>query len=262
MVLCLPVLAGAEMVTERYQHGRFEVENTLEQKSPSCNDTKDRRCFKFVCATIYGGVFTPPPVPPKAPSAKLKQTGNAPRHFILINYQSKELMYYRKDLVNNRYQPIVGYAVVTPAPSEIRRFGREEIRGEVTRIVYHPKWCVVPGGDIQRDDPSLRGCYEWGHPSNPMGDWKFDIDWEIRGIEYSRIHGTAGYPRDIRRSDTYGCTSFDNGAIAELVRKLGGDLAVEEGIEVITFVEEIPTPPVVTDIISRPVRPTGMLVGD
>jgi hypothetical protein len=66
-----------------------------------------------------------------------------------------------------------------------------------------------------------------------MGDWRFDINWSVKGWESVKVHGTTGYPRgSFWLEDTHGCTRLENRAIKRIVDLLGPS-AVKEGIEVI-----------------------------
>lgn len=213
-------LAGESTKTIAYEFGRFTV-----------IDHGDR-------LEIEGGVFTPPPELPYAPSAMLKRTGKPPRHVIFINYAKSELFYYRRSEAGE-YEPVVGYAVVTPAaypnPKFPEQFALRQpvVRGEVTQIVTKPSWCPIVGGQVLKDHPHLaQGCFPYGHSQNPMGEYAFHINWERPDWKYARLHGAKLYPERFEATDTYGCTRLHDPAIAEFVLKLG-PTAVADGIEIV-----------------------------
>jgi len=227
--LLLPALVVAESKLEEYRYGRFQIENQLERKA-NCLDSSDRDCYRLRSARIIGGEFVPPALMPQRASNILKRTGRPPAHIIFINYESKELLYYRREL--EIYIPVVGYAVVTPDASTLPR---DVVRGEIRALVKDPTWCPQIGGEIRRDNPHLPpGCLPPGHPLNMMGDWRFDIDWSTSGWELIKLHGARGYPRHFEQVNSYGCTQLENKALGELVRQLGGE-AVREGIEVVAL---------------------------
>jgi hypothetical protein len=174
--------------------------------------------------TIVGGVFMPPKV--LAVSSKKK-------HAIVINYTSKELMYYT--LGEQGYEPVIGYAVVTPGPEEL---AETMLRGMVRAIDTKPTWC--PTQSARKLYPDLpKGCLAYGHTMNAMGAVKYIIDWELPKMELIRLHGSDGYPANFGEVPTLGCTRLENVAILELTRLLGKD-AVKEGIEVILVRGEQP----------------------
>lgn len=221
-VFLLPsvVLAGEVAKTTMYEFGHFTV-----------IDHGDR-------LEIEGGVFTPPRELPHPPSQKLTRTGQPPRHLIFINYAKSELFYYTRS-EEGGYDPVIGYAVVTPAaypnPRQPEDFAlrAEVVRGEVTQIVAKPSWCPLPGGQILRDHAHLKGCFPYGHPQNPMGEYSFHIAWHASAEwKYVRLHGSRLYPERFEATDTYGCTRLHDPAIAELVARLG-PTAVADGIEVV-----------------------------
>lgn len=212
-------LAGEVAKATTYEFGRFTV-----------IDHGDR-------LEIEGGVFTPPTELPYAPSERLKRTGKSPRHVIFINYAKSELFYYRQNR-EGVYEPIVGYAVVTPAAYPNEKFPEQfalrqsVVRGEVTQIVAKPNWCPKVGGQVLKDHPHLAGCFAYGHPQNPMGEYAFHISWERPDWALARLHGAKLYPERFEATDTYGCTRLHDPAIAELVHLLG-KTAVQDGIEVV-----------------------------
>jgi hypothetical protein len=72
----------------------------------------------------------------------------------------------------------------------------------------------------------------YGHPLNPMGNYKF----AIRGFGAIRIHGTAAYSYNYGEVETLGCVRLMNGSpgIDQLVSLLG-PTAIAEGIDVVFF---------------------------
>lgn len=191
---------------EEAKYGRFTVSTTPDGQH-----------------VIYGGVFKPPLSMPHRSKFQ---------HVIFINYVTKELTYYRKIEEWGFYEPVVGYAVVTPPPAELPR---EVVRGRVTRIDLAPTWC--PTANIRREYPDLpKGCLPFGHPKNAMGAVKFEITWPYKNWQLNRIHGAEGYPRgSFWAEKTFGCTRLQNDAIKDLVSEMGGPAAVKEGVEVIAF---------------------------
>jgi len=204
---------GDESVVSTYDHGRFTVE-----------------VLKSGGQRVVGGEFTPPTFMPQAPSAVLKRTGRAPRHVVFINYVSKEMQYYLR-VESGGYRPVIGYAVVTP---EAEFLPRQIVRGEVERIVEKPTWCPKVGGQVRRAFPNLPpGCLPHNHPQNPMGDWRFDVAWDVPGWQLVRFHGTRGYPEGkFWDEETFGCVRLLNEPLAAFVATLGPS-AVEEGIEIV-----------------------------
>jgi hypothetical protein len=185
--------------TSSYHHGRFTVEVKADGSQ-----------------TIVGGVFTPPAVMPVSSTAT---------HVIAINYFTKELMYYKRTEAG--YKPVIGYAVVTPAPEEL---AQTMVRGMVRVIDTKPTW--GPTKSARKLYPNLpSGILPFGHPMNAMGAVKYIIDWEAPKMELVRLHGSDGYPANFGEVPTLGCTRLENTAILELTRLLGKD-AVKEGIEV------------------------------
>jgi len=171
---------------------------------------------------IYGGVFKP-----ELPMPYDSEYG----HVIFINYKTKELSYFR--LNGNNYEPVLGYAVMTPLPESLPK---DVVRGLVTRIDTKPTWC--PTVNIRREYPNLpKGCLPFGHELNAMGVAKFELKWEVPNWEYVRLHGTGGYAEgNFWDQKTFGCTRLKNDLILELLSELD-DLkkAVKEGIEVIAY---------------------------
>lgn len=154
-------------------------------------------------------------------------------HAIFVNYTTKELMYYRRT-ADGIYEPVIGYAVMTPFPSVLPR---EVVRGKVERIVHKPTWCPKPGGTVVRERPELggKGCFPHGHPLNAMGDWRFDMAWDAPGWELNKLHGVDGYaPGAFWTENTHGCIRLTNPEIAHLIDLLGPN-AIREGIEIISF---------------------------
>lgn len=170
---------------------------------------------------IQGGVFTPP---------KSMSVSSIAAHVLVSNYSTKELVYYRKTKTGS-YEPIIGYAVVTPKPEELPT---AQVRGKVTRIIRDPSWC--PGPKARKKDPTLpAGCLPPGHKDNAMGAAKMVIKWQgVKGFTAIHIHGTGGYSTDgaFWNEDTLGCTRLLDSAILALIDLLGPQ-ATKEGIEVI-----------------------------
>lgn len=170
---------------------------------------------------IQGGVFTPPTVMPVKSMAA---------HVLISNYSTKELLYYRKTKTGS-YEPIIGYAVVTPKPEELPL---AQVRGKVTRIETKPTWCPGPQG--RKKDPTLpAGCLPPGHPQNAMGAAKIVINWQgVKDFVGIHIHGAEGYSTNgaFWNEETLGCTRLENSAILALIDLLGTN-AVKEGIEVV-----------------------------
>ena len=212
--LFLPQVWAEESVV--YTYGRFVVEVGAQGQR------------------VIGGEFTPPPLMPQKPSPRLRTTGQPPVHVLFVNYMTKELLYYRR-AEDGVYQPVIGYAVVTP---EANFLPQPVVRGVVTQVIERPTWCPKIGGLVRRMNPQLPpGCLPYGHPQNPMGDYRFDVSWEVRGWELVRLHGTTGYPRgNFWDEETFGCTRLENQALAALLNELG-PTAVIDGIEVIAHRE-------------------------
>lgn len=170
---------------------------------------------------IQGGVFAPP-------TAMLAKSTAA--HVLISNYSTKELLYYRRTK-SGSYEPMIGYAVVTPKPEELPK---AQVRGKVTRINVNPSWC--PGPEARKKTPTLpAGCLPPGHKENAMGVAKFEIAWQgVKGFDAIRIHGASGYSLDgaFWNEDTLGCTRLQDSAILALIDLLGQN-ATKEGIEVI-----------------------------
>ena len=169
---------------------------------------------------IQGGVFTP---------AAMSVSSTA-THVLVSNYSTKEFSYHRRTKTGS-YEPVIGYAVVTPRPEELPF---AQVRGRVTRIDLKPTWC--PGKEARKKYPKLpAGCLPFGHVDNAMGDFKFEIAWQgVKGWDAIRIHGREGYSLDGAFWDyeTLGCTGLQNDAGLALIDLLGPQ-AVKEGIEVI-----------------------------
>lgn len=197
------VLVNKSKVTS-YKHGRFLVE---------VYPDKD---------IIYGGVFNPELPMPHQSTRK---------HAIFINYQTKELSYFR--LNKDIYEPIIGYAVMTPLPEFLPK---DIVRGVVYKIDTKPVWCPTP--NIRREYTNLpKGCLDYGHPLNAMGKAKFEIKWEIPNWEAVRLHGTSGYAEgNFWDQKTFGCTRLKNDLILDLISKLGDlQTVIKEGVEVIVY---------------------------
>ncbi len=175
---------------------------------------------------VEGGVFVPSPSLPKEATAT---------HTIFVNYATKELTYYRRT-PSGTYEPVIGYAVVTPLPNAL---SQEVVRGKVRRINTAPTWC--PTANIRRKYPEYtKGCYAFGDPKNAMGVAKFEISWDTTGFELVRLHGTGGYPRgNFWDEETSGCTRLEDSVMLRLIELLGPN-AVAEGIEVVLFRGTVP----------------------
>ncbi len=208
--------AHAEETITTYTYGRFTVEAGTDRQR------------------VIGGEFTPPPLMPQLPSQSLRATGRPPEHVLFVNYVTKELLFYRRTEAGT-YRPVIGYAVVTP---EADFLPQQVVRGVVRQVVERPTWCPKVGGQVRRMNPTLPpGCLPYGHPQNPMGDYRFDIAWDVRGWELVRLHGTTGYPRgNFWDEETFGCTRLENHALAALLAQLG-PTAVADGIEIIAHRE-------------------------
>ncbi len=201
--------AVPESVVETLTYGRFTVNVTESGQE------------------VVGGVFTPPASKPLASTQV---------HAIFVNYTTKELTYYRRSPAGI-YEPVVGYAVMTPHPSILPK---EVVRGKVLRIVEKPTWCPKVGGTVRQEHPDLPGCMPHGHPLNAMGDWRFDMAWDTPGWELNKLHGVEGYARgQFWTEKTHGCTRLMNDAIKNLITLLGPN-AVKEGIEIVAFRGKVP----------------------
>lgn len=177
---------------------------------------------------VYGGEFIPPKAMPKLVSATKP-------HVQVVDYSQKTLSYYRRN-AQGSYDPVVGFAVVTPDPSYLPS---EVVRGMVERVNTAPSWCPTPNirkVRIAEGSPLPPGCLPFGHELNAMGLFKLEIVWQVprhlRG-EWStiRVHGTGGYPRNFWTEETFGCTRLENRAGDKLLT-LMGPLAEKEGVEV------------------------------
>lgn len=211
---CDVSVAEEGTVTSTYTHGRFTVEVL---------STGSQR--------VVGGEFIPPTFMPQTPSTTLKRTGVAPRHVLFMNYVTKELQYYRRK-ETGAYLPVRGYAVVTP---EADFLPRDIVRGEVVQLIEKPTWCPKVGGQVRRAYPSLPpGCLPYGHTLNPMGDFRFDVAWDVPGWQLVRLHGTTGYPEGkFWDEETFGCVRLVNDSLRRLIEELG-PTAVVEGIELVS----------------------------
>lgn len=187
-----------------YKHGRFMVE---------VYPDKD---------IIYGGVFKPElPMPYESMR----------KHVIFINYQTKELSYFRFN--GSAYESVIGYAVMAPLPDFLPK---NVVRGSVIRIDTKPSWC--PTSNIRRRYPYLpEGCLPFGHELNAMGIAKFEIRWNVPNWDAIRLHGTGGYAEgNFWDEETFGCTRLKNELMLGLLGELGDSRkAVEEGIEIIAY---------------------------
>ena len=192
----------------QYQYGRFTVVVTTEGQ------------------VVEGGVFVPSPSLPLEAMAA---------HTIFINYTTKELTYYHRTS-SGAYEPVIGYAVVTPLPNTLPQ---EVVRGRVRHIDLTPTWCPTPS--IRKKYPEYsKSCYEFGHPKNAMGVAKFLIAWDTKGFDIVRLHGTGGYPRgNFWDEETSGCTRLEDSAMLRLIELLGPNAAAE-GIEVVLFRGTVP----------------------
>ncbi len=169
---------------------------------------------------ILGGQFAPPAAMPVASSA---------RHAILVNYTTKELLYYRGGAAT------LGFAVVTPDASYLPR---QIVRGRVSGIEMNPSW--GPTDNIRRayaaqGRPLPAGNLPYGHPQNPMGIAKFMINWDVGGWSAVRLHGSDGYPAgNFWNAETFGCINLLDPAMSQLLAAMGGN-AIREGIEVVVY---------------------------
>lgn len=194
----------SESTVKSYQYGRFTV---LVDENGS--------------QKIEGGVFTPSTTMPFVSSRV---------HALFVNYATKELSYYKRTDAGS-YEPVIGYAVVTPLSQALPR---DVVQGSVRHIDTAPTWCPTKRiRDKYTDLPP--GCLNFGHPTNAMGVAKFEVSWSVPGFELVRIHGTSGYPRgNFWDEETFGCTRLENNAMKELIDLLGPN-AVKEGIEIIAY---------------------------
>lgn len=165
---------------------------------------------------IIGGQFMPPAVMPVASSA---------RHVILVNYTTKELMYYRGG------QATLGFAVVTP---DVTYLPRAVVRGRVSGIEMYPTWCPTP--HIRSAMPQLpAGCLSYDHPQNVLGIAKFLINWDVGGWDTVRLHGSGGYPAgSFWQAETFGCINLLDPAMQQLLSAIGS-AGVREGIEIVVY---------------------------
>lgn len=197
-----------ESAVETLQYGRFTV-----KVSPDGSQV------------IEGGEFVP---------SVMMSTTSSQMHVITINYTTKELSYYRRTR-SGAYEPVVGYAVITPDP---RVLPHNEVRGMVRRIDQSPSWCVTPQirEALRKKDIAVEAkCYPHGHPQNAMGAAKFEISWNTPGFTHVRLHGTSGYARGNFWDDTtLGCTRLHNEVMEKLIDELGPH-AVKEGVEIIAM---------------------------
>ncbi len=195
---------GRKLAFKTYEYGRFEV---LVRPDGS--------------QSIRGGKY----VPESKPNIDSKY-----QNVIYINYKEKTLEFFRLNYFGF-YEPIVGYAVVTPSADKLPM---DVVRGIVTKIDTNPTWCPTP--NIRRTMTHLPpGCLPPGHKDNAMGAVKFEIVWNVKGWELHRVHGTDGYPLgDFWNEETFGCTRLLNKDIWDTTQLLG-PFAVKEGIEIIVF---------------------------
>jgi hypothetical protein len=168
---------------------------------------------------INGGIFTDLP-PLIFDSIK--------PHVIVINYQTKTLMYYLFE--EGVHKPVIGFAVVTPSADVLKP--NQIVRGVVQSIEINPTWC--PTDNIRKEIKNLpKGCVPPGHPQNFMGAVKFNIKWQAKGWDLNKLHGTSGYPLgNFWNEKTFGCTRLLNEAVMDLISRLGPK-AEKEGIEII-----------------------------
>jgi len=163
-------------------------------------------------AAVPGGVFLP-----AAPVYAVQRP-----HHIEVSFAHKELSYYRAG------QPVQGYKVITPSTTATRR-------GRVTQIIHRPTWTPGTSGRrmfIANGGSAAMRVVPYGHPLNPMGNYKFAIN----GFGAVRIHGTASYRYSYDQVETLGCVRLMNGSpgINQLVSLLG-PTAIAEGIDVVFF---------------------------
>lgn len=209
LFLSLTSSVWATEVVHTFEYGRFRVEVS--------NDGSQN---------IVGGIFTPDSV---MPLPELAKKG----HVIFVDYTTKELTYYRR-VDDGSYEPVVGYAVVTPDPDFLPS---PVVQGLVQKINIRPTWC--PGAEARSKYPDLpSGCLPFGHPDNAMGMAKFEIIWEVdRSLkgEWSaiRLHGTAGYAEGSFWEDkSLGCVRLLDAAMEKLLLHLGPD-PTSEGVQII-----------------------------
>ena len=195
---------GRTLRVKTYQYGRFEV-----QVRPDGSQN------------IVGGKY----VPESRPDIVSRY-----QNVIYINYKEKTLEAFKFNDAGS-YEPLVGYAVVTPSADKLPK---DVVRGIVAKIDKNPIWC--PTDRIRKVYKHLpAGCLPSGHKDNAMGAVKFEIKWETPNWELVRLHGTEGYPLgDFWNEETFGCTRLINEAILNLVQLLGPG-AEREGIEIIAY---------------------------
>jgi hypothetical protein len=202
-----------------YRHGRFTV-----RRDPDGGQT------------IEGFAFLPPDEPLIDYRARSLASERQPHHLILVDFYSKELHYYVWDEVHMRWQPNLGFAILSPYH---RSLPREVVVGQVTRIDLEPEW--YPPESIRRDYRAagrpLPARLPPGHPDNLMGAAKFIINWGGVLPATVRLHGAVGYPATpLHEVETYGCVSLLDMAILQLINRIKRgrpvSVAVAEGIVV------------------------------
>lgn len=237
------ILMGCSTAPHMLQHIRYFPPDEEKRNATSSDEVQPKvemrtygkftvKCGDFM--TVYKGVFYDiPPIPLPAKG----------EYVFFVNYTTKELTAYRRIAVGT-YEPIVGYAVMTPFPESLPK---DVVRGWVTGAVEKPRWCPKRGGTVLKEDlegdgkitQSLGkdGCIPFGHPMNWMGVLRLDIQWEVPGWELNKIHGVEGFSNcDFWSEKTHGCIRVFNKDILDLQNKLGPDAFKGKGkIEVVVF---------------------------
>ncbi|KXJ99810.1 MAG: hypothetical protein UZ19_OD1000310 [Parcubacteria bacterium OLB19] len=231
---CLLLLVGCETVPEkrfRPYKPKSEIEKFIVFAGEGIERELKVKTYKYGRFTVYvrpdgsqnieGGVY----MPESKPDIVSKY-----RSVIYINYREKTLEAFKFNDAGS-YEPLVGYAVVTPSADKLPK---DVVRGVVTKIDKNPTWCPTPNiRTVYKHLPA--GCLPPGHKDNAMGAIKFEIKWDTPNWELVRLHGTGGYPRgSFWDKETFGCTRLLNEAIINL-EKLLGPGAEREGIEIIAY---------------------------
>lgn len=234
LFFCLLLLVGCETVPEKRfkpYKPKAEIEKFIVFAGEGIGRKLRVKAYPYGRFTVYvhpdgsqkveGGMY----MPESRPDIVSKY-----RNVIYVNYKEKTLEAFKLNDAGS-YEPLVGYAVVTPSADKLPK---DVVRGIVTKIDKNPTWCPTPS--IRRAITGLpAGCLPPGHKDNAMGAIKFEIKWDTPGWELVRLHGTEGYPLgDFWNEETFGCTRLLNEAILNLVQLLSPG-AEREGIEIIAY---------------------------